>query len=231
MGSNREVSQPVTTSEEAIFNALCRVHGEANADESPGAALARLLRFASATPANDEDDFPDFSEERERSRASDVPAEAAVTEEASPGQDAVVRALLETLGSYRGLLDRYNEDFDSVFARRRESEPEDDDETIRRLRGAQTLLVKYPVAAQAAFAALAREGRRFAKTKDGQAWKKRLGPSPLLAKARTLFEGLANGVLAEKGGPLPSVYVEEFVHALDRELESVLAEVADTRRP
>ncbi|MEO7327857.1 MAG: hypothetical protein ABI193_04725, partial [Minicystis sp.] len=74
-------------------------------------------------------------------------------------------------------------------------------------------------------AALVREGRRFAKTEEGKRQKRKLARSPMLAKARTLFEGLARGLVTEHGGALPSTYVEALVRALDRELEDVLADL------
>jgi hypothetical protein len=213
--------------EEAVFKALCRIHEGAPAEQGPGASFASLLREAANETANDEDDFPDFSEEARR-EAPARPGPAPETDEhegSATGRDAVMKALLRSLGTYQGLLERYNRDFDAVFEKRARAEPEDDDETIRRLRAAQTILVKYPVASQAAFAALVREGRQFAKTEDGKRWKRRLAASPMLAKARTLFEGLSQGIVAEHGKTLPTTYVEEFLHALDRELEEVLADV------
>jgi hypothetical protein len=205
-----------TMDPEAVFKALCRVHEDAQAKEGPEAALMRFLRVTEMEPANDEDGFT--------APESPPPNDGATS---GPGEkDAVMGALVRTIGSYQSLLERYNRDFDAVFERRARSEPEDGDETIQRLRGAQAALVKYPVAGQAAFAALVREGRRFAKTAEGEKYKRRLASSPVLAKARTLFEGLANGLVSESGGALPSVYVEQFLHALDRELEGVLADIA-----
>ncbi len=96
---------------------------------------------------------------------------------------------------------------------------------VERLKEAQAVLVKYPVASQAAFAALVREGRSYAKTEEGKRYKRRLSRSPLLAKARTLFEGLARGIVTEHGGALPSTYVDGLLRALDRELEDVLADM------
>ncbi|MEP7123920.1 MAG: hypothetical protein ABJE95_23530 [Byssovorax sp.] len=211
--------------EDAVFDALCRIQSDTHAKEGPEASFARFLQEATKGPANDEDDFPDFSKEPACGPSPRSMPEAAEPERGPEGTDALMKALLRTLGTYQGLLERYNRDFDEVFARRARAEPEEDDETIRRLRAAQTILVKYPVASQAAFAALVREGRLFAKTEEGQRWKRRLTPSPMLAKARTLFEGLAKGIVAEQGAALPSTYVEALVHALDRELEGVLADI------
>jgi hypothetical protein len=219
--------------EKAIFEALCKVGGAAQGDEGPAASLTRFLREVTRGPAREGgDDFPDFT--KETAEPSLREAGEGPDGDATPGADArrgagahddVVRALLETLGEYQGLLRRYNRDFDEALARRARGDAERDDETIQRLREAQALLVKYPVAGQAAFAALVREGRRFAKTREGQRWKRRLAPSPLLAQARTLFEGVARGLATEHGGALPSTYIDALVQALDRDLEGVLADV------
>lgn len=200
-----------------------------------------------------DDDFPDFSaappfpeapgrgaeplssdgaERSSRGQASSE-AEAFTGGQApspdSPERDALVRGLHRALGEYHALLARYSRDFDEVFARRARGEAESDDVTLQRLRAAQALLLKYPVASQAAFAALAREGRRFAETEEGMIWKRRLADSPLVAKARTMFEGLSGGLVGEGQGPLPSSYVDAFLRALDRDLETLLAELGGIR--
>ncbi|MFO0758855.1 MAG: hypothetical protein U0359_20350 [Byssovorax sp.] len=166
---------------------------------------------------DDEDDLPDFTRSFESTRFPDP-------EVRTGGREDVVKALLQMLGQYEGLLQRYQRDFDEVFEKRAAGLPEDDDETVARLRKAQAVLVKYPVASQAAFAALVREGRQFAKTEKGKRLKRQLGRSPMLAKARTLFEGLSRGMVSTQGGALPSSYVDGFVRSLDRALEEVLAE-------
>jgi hypothetical protein len=212
---------------EAVFEALCKVQEGARPDERPGAALARFLRAVTAERgrgAEAGDDFPDFAQESEHAEDASALAEPGAPPAASKSE-AVMDALLSALDGYRGLLDRANRDFDEVFARRARGETERDDETITRLRQAQRLLVKYPVAGQAVFAALVREGRQFAKTREGQAWRRRLAPSPQLAQARTLFEGVARGLVADGASPLPSTWIDALVHALDRDLEGVLEDV------
>ena len=61
---------------------------------------------------------------------------------------------------------------------------------IRRL---QAFVLKHPVAAKAAFAALVEEGLAFAKTPEGQMWREKLAGSELLHRARLLLDlpGLA----------------------------------------
>ncbi len=211
--------------EQAIFEALCRVHEGPRPAEGPEISLARFLKEAAKSPANDEDEFPDFAAEARRSPVPDAAPIGPGERVGEGGREALMQALLRTVSDYQGLLSRYNRDFDEVFARRARGEPEDDDETLRRLKEAQAVLVKYPVASQAAFAALVREGRSYAKTEEGKRYKRRLSRSPLLAKARTLFEGLARGIVTEHGGALPSTYVDGLLRALDRELEDVLADM------
>ena len=211
-----------TMDEEAVFQALCRVEGK-DPERGPEAALAGLLRALKPEDPAVDDRFPDFSKDPADPPAPDL--DAPMSASGGTGREAILRALVRSLGAYQGLLERYNRDFDEVFEQRARGATETDDETILRLRAVQTVLVKHPIAGQSAFAALVREGRRFATTEDGAAWKRRLAGSPLLARARTLFEGLAGGLLSEDGGALPSVYVHAFVRALDRELEDVLSEV------
>ncbi|MFO0653260.1 MAG: hypothetical protein U0326_43975 [Polyangiales bacterium] len=216
---------------EAVFEALCKVQEGARSDEGPAAAIGRFIREVARDPQReDADDFPDFTKEPERAEDTVTESEGRPAMAADP--HAVVRALVATLDSYKSLLDRYNRDFDAVFERRARGEPERDDETITRLREVQRLLVKYPVAGQAAFAALIREGRQFAKTREGREWKRRLAPSPQLAQARTIFEGVARGMVSEGASSLPSAWIDALVMALDRDLEGVLAEVegAEARR-
>lgn len=211
----------------AVFEALCRVEQQTAGASRPGCDPIDLLLREVGVAAPAEDEFPDFENEREneheneRARESDpdvVPPPAAA---GSDRRDQFVRALVGTLASYRGLLDRYHRALDDALPRR-DGEGRDDDAGVTLLREAQAVLVKYPIAAQAAFAALVREGRRFAATEDGRAWKSRLAGSPLVARARTLFEGLAGGLLDEHGGALPSAYVDALIRALDRDLERVL---------
>jgi hypothetical protein len=203
----------------AVFEALCRVERQtAGASRPAGDPIDLLLREVGvADPA--EDEFPDFEKELARESAPAVapPPAAALSDR----RDLLVRTLVGALASYRGLLDRTHRALDDTFSRR-DGGGRDDDASVALLREAQAVLVKYPIAAQAAFAALVREGRRFAATEEGRAWKSRLAGSPLVARARTLFEGLAGGLLDEHGGALPSAYVDALVRALDRDLERVL---------
>ena len=166
------------------------------------------------------DPFPDFSND-EVSRSESLPQLADVAK----GRDSIAQLLEQVLVSYQELLANYNRDFDDIQARRRQHEQQSDDEIIKRMRDVQLLLLKYPIAGQALFAALIRQGRDFAKTEKGAALKSQLEKSPMVAKARTLFEGVTGGMLAEQNGELPSTYVDGFLEALDRDLEDVLSEL------
>lgn len=207
---------------EAVVDALCRVDASNAREGGTLSSITRLVQELGTTERRDE-------HRRDFGTARNVPLTPQVDPRdqanASNDRDRVTRALLATLESYQALLERHRRDFDEVFERRQRGEAEDEDDTIRRLREAQVALLKYPVAAQAAFAAMVREGRRFAATDDGQAWKRRLAGSAMLAKARTLFEGLSGGLLVEDGAALPSTYVDGFLQALDRSVEEVLGDL------
>lgn len=208
---------------DAVFEALCRIESAGSEAADPEASFTLFLReLGGERPVKEVDDFPPLSE---LARAAEPPpaAQAPLVRPSDP--DAVRTALAGALREYQSVLSKYNRDFDQVFARREQGVAETDDETIRRLKSVQQVLVKYPVAAQAAFAALVREGRQYASTAEGREWKERLAGSEVLARARTLFEGLANGMVAEGQGELPSTYLDGFVRALDRSLEDVLGDV------
>ncbi|AUX33505.1 MULTISPECIES: hypothetical protein [Sorangium] len=213
---------------------------EAGAPRAAGGAREAGAPAAARGARDGEDDFPDFSVDPPVAEPLEMPAEPSFGREpradrgldpgagAPPGgeRDAILAALLGALGDYQRLLVRYSREFDEALARRARGEAEAGDAVLERLRAAQALLVKYPLAGQAAFHALVREGRRFSETDEGRSWKRRLAGSPLLARARTLFEGLSGGIVSEEGGAVPSAYVDAFVRALDRDLEGVLSDLA-----
>lgn len=213
----------------AVFEALCRVEQQTTGASRPaGDPIALLLReLGAAGAAGPASALPDVDKERARESA---PAVAPPAADGADRRDRFVRALVGTLASYRGLLERYHRALDDAFPRRG-GDGHDDDGGVALLREAQAVLVKYPIAAQAAFAALVREGRRFAATDEGRGWKARLAGSPLVSQARTLFEGLAGGVLDERGGTLPSAYADALIRALDRDLERVLDDLGGQERP
>jgi hypothetical protein len=93
-----------------------------------------------------------------------------------------------------------------------------DDEIDRGLRLVQRAIVKHPVAAQAIYSALVREGRAYAETAEGQALRERLVRSEAAARVRTAWEAVSFGMLEHdaKPGAIPSVLVDVFVQAISR---------------
>jgi hypothetical protein len=79
-----------------------------------------------------------------------------------------------------------------------------------------SLLIAYPAASQAAFAALVAEGRRFAATERGRQWQEALAASPLMAKLRRIFEEVSLNMFEEDSTiVLPSTYVELLARSID----------------
>lgn len=92
------------------------------------------------------------------------------------------------------------------------------------LREVQKILLKHPVAAQAAFTGLVAEGRRFGSTAEGRVWRTRLVSSSLLHQARLVFDLATLGILDEHGGDaLPSSYLDAlFMAAAGGESDALL---------
>lgn len=219
-----------STTPETVVDLLCDIHESGVSGSLPTVDLTKLLKDQFSTTgsktqqARKFDPFPDFAAEFNVD-------EATADARSLPNHQELMSLLQDTLVSYQELLKKYNQDFDLVFANRQSGETETEDQTLTRLKAAQLALVKYPIAGQAIFAALIREGRQFAKTEQGQVIREQLENSPQLAKARTLFEGLNGGVLAEENGDLPSTYIDGFLDALDRDLEIVLGELGGVEVP
>ena len=92
---------------------------------------------------------------------------------------------------------------------------EDEDELLRALQEAQLVLLKHPVAAQAALRALVAEGRRFAATPAGRRWRVKLAGSELVRRGRIAWQGSALTMLEERGdGMLPSSLLDAILGAL-----------------
>jgi len=104
-----------------------------------------------------------------------------------------------------------------------------DDELSRLLHEAQYLLLKHPVAAQAAFGAFVAEGRRFATTEEGQRWESRLRGSDLIRRGRVVWEVVTLKMLEENPPDvLPTAYLDAMVRATSSaELEPLLAQLFD----
>jgi hypothetical protein len=87
-------------------------------------------------------------------------------------------------------------------------------EIVELLRRAQLLLLRHPVAAQAAFVALMAEGRRFAATPEGASWKEALASSELLRQGRRVWDAVSLNMLEEDATTvIPSAYLEALLRA------------------
>lgn len=102
-----------------------------------------------------------------------------------------------------------------------------DADILELLNDAQMALLKYPTAAQAAFAALVREGRRYAETEAGKRWLKVLGASDLMRRARWVWETTSLNMLEEDAETIvPSTYLEALLRAADAlSMEDLLGKV------
>src|SRR4051812_17811458 len=93
-----------------------------------------------------------------------------------------------------------------------------DADVLRALDGVQQALLRYPIAAQAAFASLAAEGRRFAKTSEGAVWKDRLADSELVAQLKLIWDSLGMTAFVETPTEtLPSFFLDNLVSAASSE--------------
>jgi hypothetical protein len=100
-------------------------------------------------------------------------------------------------------------------------------EILGLLDGAQMAMIKHPTATQAAFAALVREGRRFAETAEGKRWLDVLGASSFMRQARWVWETTSLNMLEEDAGTIvPSTYLEALLRAAEvPDLEQLLGRV------
>lgn len=100
-----------------------------------------------------------------------------------------------------------------------------DAELTEALRSLQHILIKHPIAAQAGFRSLVAEGKSWAETPEGAAWKARLAGSELVARARVTWEGLTNNVLESEGdNVIPSTLIDAVIAAAGHPgLEALLA--------
>ncbi|MEO8180980.1 MAG: hypothetical protein ABI895_19265 [Deltaproteobacteria bacterium] len=162
--------------------------------------------------------------------------------------------LRSMLGEYEGLLRRYNEDFDRLLQHQARAaasplvdvelrygsgvvsgadDPEATLAIIERLKRAQLLFLKFPIAAQAAFAAFVEEGRQYAQTADGMRWKQALSRSPLLERVSRVLSPLSLGALREQPDTvLPSAVLDLLVSvASSPELGALLSRAFAAKEP
>lgn len=91
---------------------------------------------------------------------------------------------------------------------------EDEAAIVAALRQVQRALLLHPEACRDGFAALVREGRRFAQTADGARWRQRLARSELLARAHFVTQIATFWVTEEQSqGALPSALIEAIASA------------------
>lgn len=95
------------------------------------------------------------------------------------------------------------------------------------LRSLRLAIFKYPMAVQAAFSALAAEGRRFAETPEGAEWLARLEHAERTGRARLLWDVLSLRSFTERrDAPLPSALVEALSRALSvRHVEPLVTRI------
>lgn len=87
-------------------------------------------------------------------------------------------------------------------------------------------ILRHPVAAQAAFAALVAEGRAYAETDDGRALAEQLRGSELLERLRMVWESASLGMLERDPDViLPGALVEALAALASRQgLETMLSD-------
>jgi hypothetical protein len=102
---------------------------------------------------------------------------------------------------------------------------QDENELFEMLTRLQLWVLQNPLAAQAVFASLVAEGRRFATTKAGARWARALAESDLVRKGRLVWEATTLNLLEEREGAiLPTTYLEVLRRAvMTRNFESLLA--------
>jgi hypothetical protein len=98
------------------------------------------------------------------------------------------------------------------------------DDLARALEEVELLVLRYPAAAQRVVAAFIAEGRRFAATAEGQAWRARLVESELVRRGRVFWESSALNLLQEiPETAIPSMLLDALVGAVaSGDLTSVL---------
>jgi hypothetical protein len=101
-----------------------------------------------------------------------------------------------------------------------------DESTLRILQALQSMLLRHPIAFQAAFNALIAEGRMFGETPEGRELKTKLENSSLVQQLRYVFDLTTFSLLErDASSMLPSAYIDTLFmlggnersdHLLDR---------------
>jgi hypothetical protein len=91
---------------------------------------------------------------------------------------------------------------------------------------------KHPIAAQAIFRAFVAEGRAFAKTNEGRAWRDELARSELIRRGRVVWEvGTLNLLEENDETVLPSKLLDALVYAAGIEaIEPFLSKLFETTK-
>ncbi|MEO8554374.1 MAG: hypothetical protein ABI678_30570 [Kofleriaceae bacterium] len=99
------------------------------------------------------------------------------------------------------------------------------DELARLLFELRWLVLKHPLAAQAAVRTLVAEGRQFGETDDGRAWRARLEHSELARRGASIVElGTLGMIDGDSDAALPTQLIDAFARAASRrDLEEALA--------
>lgn len=108
-----------------------------------------------------------------------------------------------------------------------------DDPVVRVIEDTRRTLLKHPAAAQAAYRALVSEGRAYAQTDEGRAWRARLDASVTLRRLRPLWEAATLNLLdGAAGKALPGTFIEMVAQALSRaDLEALTAALTSAPPP
>lgn len=107
-----------------------------------------------------------------------------------------------------------------------------DRETFETLRLAQEVLMRFPMAAQAAFNVLVAEGREYARTPEGAELFSRLAHGNQANRLRVIWEILTlSGITEQKSSAIPSVFLDRLARTLLVEkLEPMLARLFERER-
>ncbi|HEX6245971.1 MAG TPA: hypothetical protein VFZ61_33830 [Polyangiales bacterium] len=101
------------------------------------------------------------------------------------------------------------------------------------LQGLRAVMARHPIAFQAAYSALVREGRAYAASEQGEAAKEALRGSQLLSASRLVWRTLSMGAFTESPHEvLPSTYLDAMLRAGSlAQLEPTLSRLFDPKEP
>lgn len=89
----------------------------------------------------------------------------------------------------------------------------------------QRLLVRHPQASRAIVQAFIAEGRRFARTEEGQEWQAALAKSNLIRRGRHIWDAYSlDALLENESNRLPSAWLDIIAAAVSNpDLETILS--------